>query len=59
MKCIVDIETDGLVEDVKVVHCIVAKDISTMKFIHSRRTSVTTSSQSSLKTLIILSCIME
>ena len=29
MKCIVDIETDGLVEDVKAVHCIVAKDIET------------------------------
>jgi len=31
MRCVVDIETDGLVDDVKAVHCIVAKDISTNK----------------------------
>ena len=31
MRCIVDIETDGLVEDVKTIHCIVAKDIQTNK----------------------------
>ena len=31
MRCIVDIETDGLVEDAKTIHCIVAKDIQTNK----------------------------
>jgi len=31
MRCVVDIETDGLVEDITVVHCIVAKDIKTNK----------------------------
>ena len=31
MRCIVDIETDGFVDNVQTIHCIVAKDIQTNK----------------------------
>lgn len=31
MRCILDIETDGLIENAKSIHCIVAKDIDTNK----------------------------
>ena len=31
MRCILDIETDGLIENAKSIHCIVAKDIVTNK----------------------------
>ena len=31
MRCILDIETDGLIENAKAIHCIVAKDIKSNK----------------------------
>ncbi len=48
MRCIVDIETDGFVDNVQTFHCIVAKDIQTNKVFHLFKTNVTPNFLSSL-----------